>query len=149
MKKNKITLAIVPFIVGAIFGISIFAFLSFSRMSASPEPQVVAVSAISPSDANTIVKHFLSTATTPTVPTKGFYVDLQQLEAMNKLMKENASLAGFRLYLGRGADEAQVGIVVGVDSKGIDATMNTVYKTNSPKTGPCPPVCDQNSPITK
>jgi hypothetical protein len=148
MKKNKIALATVPFIIGTIFGISVFAVLSFTGANApvNPPQQVTTISAV---DANALVKRYLSTATAPSTPIKGFYIDLQQLNVMNRLAVVHPEMSGFRIYLGKASDDSEVSIVVGVDNKGIDVITNGIYATTSLRPGPCPPFCDVNSPITK
>jgi hypothetical protein len=148
MKKNKIAGTTLSFVFGAIIGVSLFALFSFTRTTAPAEPQS-SVTVITAADAHALLNRYLMTAPASTTPIKGFYLDLQQLDAMNRLVKENPALAGFRLYLGKAVNDIPVGIVVGVDNKGSDATTNSIYKTDSQKSGPCPTICDQNSPITK
>jgi hypothetical protein len=148
MKKDKIALATIPFIIGTIFGISVFAVLSFTRDNAPDNPPQQ-VSSITATDANALVKRYLSSAVPLTTPVKGFYINLQQLDAMNRLAIVYPSLAGFRVYMGKTNDDIQVGIVVGVDNKGLDAISNGIYRTDTQKPGPCPPFCDTNSPILK
>ena len=38
-------------------------------------------------------------------------------------------------------------VVAGVDMNGNDAVKNTIFGTDAPKLGPCPPICDVSSPI--
>lgn len=147
MKKNKIALAIIPFFIGIAFGISLFALLSFSRTDDPPDPQTLTIT-MPVDNANFLYKNYISTASVVSTPIKGFNVDLQQLDAMNRLVRENPSLAGFRIYLGRDGSKNQVGIVVGVDSQGLDAASKNIYRTVSPSSGTCPFVCDRSSPIT-
>jgi hypothetical protein len=148
MKKNKIALVTVPFIIGTIFGIAVFTVLSFVKDDAPADPPQQ-VSPISAADANALVKRYLSSAVPLNTPVRGYYINLQQLDAMNRLAIVYPSLAGFRIYIGKASDDSQVGIIVGVDNKGIDAVANGIYSTNSPQPGPCPPFCDSSSPIIK
>jgi hypothetical protein len=147
MKTNKIGLSVLPFFLGAVLGFSLFAMVSFTRADAPvnspPEPD-----SISATDANVLLKRYLVTATTSPTPIKAFYIDLKQLDAMKLLLNKNSTLAGFRVYLGKTPGNNQVGIVVGVDNRGLDVATKTIYRTDSPQSGPCPTVCDASSPIS-
>ena len=148
MKMNKFALVSASFFLGAITVISVFALFSFTRGGA-PSTAQAGISLVSATDANTLLKAYLTNADTPARPVNGMFLDLQQLNAMNTLAGKNPNLSGFRLYFGREKTGVQVGLVVGVDSHNVDLITNSIYKTDSPKTGPCPPVCDVSSPITK
>jgi hypothetical protein len=98
-------------------------------------------------EAQALVKHYTETAETPAVPVKAVFLDLLQLAAMNELVAENPSLAGFRVYFGLESNGAGVGVVVGVDARNTDLSTQGIYKTLSVNSGPCPPNCDRESPI--
>jgi hypothetical protein len=148
MKMNKFAMVSVAFILGAMSVISFLALVSFTGMSV-PMAKSNEVSPILATDANTLLKEYLKTAGTPAKPINGVFLDKQELEAMNRLAGENPNLAGFRIYFGKETSGLLVGLVVGVDDNYSDLTANSIYKTDSPKTGPCPPVCDKNSTIIK
>ncbi|MEI6901427.1 MAG: hypothetical protein WCL00_16240 [Bacteroidota bacterium] len=148
MEKIKGLLPSTNFIMGLALGILLFATYSFTKSTPVGSPPETLTS-ISVSDANILVKHYLATASIPTIPVKGFTLDTLQLNAMKLILKENPNLAGFRVYLGKDMNGVMAGIVTGVDNKGSDAITNTIYKTYSVGVGPCPIVCDVKSPITK
>ena len=148
MKKNKIILPAMTFILGLLFGVTLLVFMSFSESGVTRTPSQ-GLTVISAADANSMLKNYLKTATISTTPIKGFFLDTLQVNAMKLLAKENAALSGFRIYLGKDKSNTTVGIVVGVDNRGLDATSNTIYRTSSVKAGPCPFVCDVNSTISK
>ena len=148
MKKSKIILPVMTFIVGIVIGVIPLALMSFTRSSDTGTPQR-GLTLVSATEANAVLKNYLKTATTPTEPIKGFLLDTLQLSAMKLIAKENKTLVGFRIYLGKGINNIPVSIVVGVDNKGADATGNTIYKTSSLKSGPCPLICDVSSTISK
>ena len=138
----------VAFIIGAISTVSFLSLVSFTGMSVPPSKSGAAA-AISASDANLLLKEYLKTAGTPALPVKGVFLDRKELEALNQLAGENPGLAGFRIYFGKEKTGLLVGIVVGVDANYADVAGSNIYKTDSPKTGPCPTVCDKSSPITQ
>jgi len=151
MKHNMFATIGVTFILGALAGISIVFLLSFSRSIApsTPRPEP---GKISPQDAHTFVQNYLAGTDAPSSRPKGVYLDLAELAAMNQLINEDATLKGFRVYFGKALPDRSspvFGIVVGVNDKDQDLYLKTIYRTDSPKTGPCPPICDVNSPITK
>jgi hypothetical protein len=148
MKMNKFAIAGVAFILGAISVISFIALVSFTHMS-SPTPASGLVTTVSATEANTLLKNYLKTAPAAVKQAKGIFLDLQELEALNSLASKDAKLAGFRLYLGKETNGKMVGLVVGVDANNLDLVSKNILKTQSPKTGLCPPVCDQSSTITK
>ena len=135
-------------IIGILIGATPFIFMSFTQnTSIRAVPQGLAT--ITAQDANLLFKNYFKTATAPTTPIKGFFLDSLQYNAMKLIAGEKNDLAGFRVYLGKDRNNLPVSIVVGVDSKGSDATSNTLYKTSSIKSGPCPFVCDFTSTITR
>jgi hypothetical protein len=145
MKRNKYFFTAAGFITGIISGISVMAILAFS----SPGTTGTGINPITAAEANNYVKSYAAGATPVNQVVKGFMIDRLQLEAMNSLARENNSLAGFRIYLGKDRNARKVSIVVGVDNNGLDAATNTIYNTESPGSGHCPPVCDNTSPIIR
>jgi hypothetical protein len=99
-------------------------------------------------EAQTLVKQYIATTETPAVPVQAVSLDLIQLAAMNELVAENPSLLGFRVYFGRETGGAPVSIVVGIDARNADLASRSIYKTLSAGSGPCPPNCDRESPIS-
>ena len=150
MKKNKIAMISVTFILGAVFGISLIAAMSFVNSPNPPSPNP-ALLPISTTDANRFFHNYFDHTVIINEKFKGFLIDRPQLEAINELAK-TPTLVGFRVYMGKSDQGDTIGIVVGVKNTLIDdATLaaGKIYRTESRKTGPCPPLCDRNSPITK
>ena len=148
MKKNKIALISVTFILGAVFGISLIAVLSFANPDNPPSPGPIP-SIITPADANHYFLNYYAHADSIPGKLKGFTVDRLQLEAMNNLVANDRNLVGFRLYMGKSDIAEKISIVVGLTSVSSDATVGRIYKTESRNSGPCPTLCDVNSPITR
>ena len=148
MKKSNKFLPLMTFLMGIGIGITLLSVFSFTR-SSEPVAPPAGLSPVSDTAANTLFTRYIKKATFPTKPFQGFFLDTQEFDAMNLLAKGGTVLSGFRIYLGKDANGTGVGIVVGVDSKGLDAISNGIYRTDSPKAGPCPIICDATSPITK
>ena len=147
MKTNKYFLTVIGFFSGIVVTISFMGLFAFSSGPGSPAPGGGNVP-VSVAVANGYFKNYMASAVSVNQVIKGFTVDKNQLEAMNNIAKENTTLRGFRIYMGRDNNANPVSIVVGIDGKGLDAVNNTIYNTNSPG-NPCPPVCDVASPIIK
>jgi hypothetical protein len=149
MKRNKIAMISVTFILGAVFGISLIAVLSFvnpaNSPSSSPDPVVIPITI---SDANHYFLNYYAKADSIKDKFKGFYVDRLQLEAMN-ILATDKNLVGFRLYMGKNNTNENIGIVVGITNTFSDAASGKIYKTESKSSGPCPFLCDVSSPITQ
>jgi len=148
MKTNKYFFTAVGFLTGLTLGISILVFSAFTN---GPGPSVPGsgVSPVTATDANKFFKNYFAGAASFNQVIKGFTIDRTQLDAMNRIVQENANLAGFRIYFGTDNNARKVALVVGVDNNGIDAVNNTIYNTDSHLTNPCPPICDVSSTITK
>jgi len=146
MKTNKYFLTFVGFLTGSICGISLISILSFTNAPGNPAAVNTPMTSV---DANTFVKNYVASAVANNQVIKGFSLDRSQLDAMNSLARENQALAGFRIYLGKDGSGSRIGIVVGVDGNGKDATGNTIYNTAAQVLNVCPPVCDLSSPIIK
>ena len=146
MKKNKFAMISVTFLLGAVFGISLFAVLSFSNPSnpSSPNPPTL----IDTITANRYFFNYYNSSGPAPQKFKGFFVDRFQLEAMNTLVNNDRTLTGFRLYMGKDDRGDTLGIVVGVNNRLSDAKLGPIYQTASVKSGPCPFICDESSPIT-
>jgi len=145
MKTNKYFLTALGFFSGVVLTISVMGLFAFSNApgSAGPGGEITPVSS---TVANGYFKNYMAGAVSVNQVIKGFTVYKAQLDAMNNIAKENPNLPGFRIYMGRDNNANLVSIVVGVDSKGLDAVKNTIYNTFAPG-NPCPPVCDVQSPI--
>jgi hypothetical protein len=142
MKNNKILL-VTSFITGLVFGISVLGLLSFSSAPAS------GLSPLNQETARAFIASYAADAAPSNAIVKGFTIDRVQLDAMNALIRENSSLAGFRIYLGKNASDRKLGIVVGVDAQGRDALNNTIFGTDASSVSPCPPVCDAANVLTR
>ena len=136
----------VAFILGAISVVSFLALVSFTGMN-FPPANPLGSTAISSANANILLKEYLKSADSPASPIKGVYLDKRELDAMNQLAGENPGLSGFRIYFGKESTGVMVGVVVGVDANYNDVVTGNIYKTDSPKAGPCPTICDKTSPI--
>jgi len=147
MKNKKIIWTALPFLAGAIFGISLLGLLSFTGQSKlqGADP---AITRITVADAHTYFQNYFKKATPYTSIMKGFTIDKAGLTAMNTILGATPSAAGFRVYFGTDASGAGLWIICGVDSNGSDMTGN-IYGTNTHPPSPCPPNCDLNSPISQ
>jgi hypothetical protein len=73
---------------------------------------------------------------------RGFSISLRQFNAMQMILNNDPTVQGFRIYMG--VDSAgPVRLVVGFGSPDHDV----VYETSDENSGPCPHVCDLDSPI--
>jgi hypothetical protein len=148
MKMNKFAFTALGFVSGIISGITIFALVAFTSSPPSA-PTGGPITPISATTANQYFKNYNSTATSFNNVLKGFTLDKSNLDAMNNIFQQNSALAGFRIYFGKDNSSNNVAIVVGVTTSGTDAVTNLIYSFTSQNTNACPPVCDNNSPITK
>jgi len=146
MKRNQITLMAVTFISGIILGVSAIGLFSFTSATAVPAA-LPAVNKISVQDAKTLFRNYFTTAAPMNAAVKGFALNKEQLSALNLLSNENPRLTGFRIYLGKDNSNGNVGIIVGVNSSGLDET-SSIYQATAGQSGPCPTICDAASTIT-
>jgi hypothetical protein len=144
MKNKKILWTALPFLGGALFGISLLGLFSFC--SSGPGSNEPVVTKISSADAHTFYQNYIRTASPYTGKLSGFTVDKAELTVMNTILGVAPSAAAFRFYFGTDASGTGIMIVCGVDANGADMTGN-VYSATKNKVGPCPPLCDINSPI--
>lgn len=145
MKNKKIIWMALPFLAGAIFGISLLGLLSFTGQSTSPGPNSV-IAKISVDVAHAYAQTYVKNATLYTSKITGFTIDLAELTIMNSILAADPSADGFRFYFGTDSSGTGLLIICGVDSNGSDMT-GTVFTATTKNVGPCPPVCDKNSPI--
>lgn len=146
MKKNQFTLMAVTFVSGIIIGMSAITLFSFTSRSPVPA-SLSAVSKISVTDAKVLFKTYYDKTPPVNAVVKGFSITKEHLAALNNLSNENPALTVFRIYMGYDASAGNVGLVVGVNGSGQDITTS-IYRAAAGGSGPCPTVCDANSPIT-
>jgi len=145
MKKNQIALMAVTFISGIVLGVSSMGLFSFTGTTQVPV-FLPAANKITAQEANALARSYYDKAAPVNEVVRGFSVNKEQLSAMNSLLNENGGLSGFRVYLGFDERSGGVGVVVGVDGSGKDVT-NSIYRSSSNGSGPCPTICDVNSNI--
>jgi hypothetical protein len=148
MKMTNIARYSLVYIFGVVTAIGLLSLYSFTR-PAAPVNAPEAFTPVTVAEANALFLGYFKTATKPDSPVKGFFLDRNQLEALNQLGQETPDAPGFRVYLGREKEGSLVGILVAVDKNNIDLVVKGVFKTASAVTGPCPTVCDSQSPIIK
>lgn len=149
MKKNKIAIISVTFFLGVVFGVSLIAILAFTRSDSSepnPTPRL-----ISPDEARTLFNAYYNAAQTITAKPRGYTIDREQLDVLKDLANQYSStnIPRFRIYMGRDAQGVMKSIVLGVDASGHDFTTGSIWRTDSPVSGPCPFLCDDNSSIIR
>jgi hypothetical protein len=144
MKNNKFLRMALPFLVGAVFGLGVWALYSFSQVSITPpDPPVTRISV---TDAHTYSQNYYNTATASNSKIKGFNIDKAGVTTMNTILGAAPTAAGFRVYFGTDASGARLWIICGVDSNGSDMTGN-IYSAKSTQADLCPWLCDASSPI--
>jgi hypothetical protein len=145
MKIYKYVTPALGFVSGLVLGVLFLGIVSFTSAPASGP----GITAVSLEQAKALIARYLTDAKPSEEVIKGFTIDKTQVEAMNALSRENASLTGFRIYLGRNENNLIRGIVVGMDSQGRELLNGTIYNTDSKTISPCPPACETNSPLTQ
>ena len=145
------TIPLIALLAGVIIGAAIMWMMinCCCQKSCSKDPAVtdnldsLGVLAIDTIAANNYFKAYYSNATP--VILKGFTISLKQFSAMKSIAAGDASIGGFRVYLGMNG-QAEVRMVVGTGSPD---KVQKIYLTDGVGSGPCPNVCDVESPIIK
>ncbi|MCF8372589.1 MAG: hypothetical protein K9H64_13250 [Bacteroidales bacterium] len=141
MKIKNLRRTVLTFTLGAFFGISLIA--SYSFISNSPQQRTTdEIQTVDSNSAQSLTSKYQASASQFNDVLKGFTINLEQLDVMNRLNSENRNLSGFRIYLGENTSGGQVSVIYGVDQYGHDSQANSIYTTGLSQSGPCPPVCD-------
>lgn len=144
MKKNQFAIISATFFSGIVLGASIFGLISFTNPT-PPVSLMPGVSKVSLQEASSYIRAYTDHATPSNEVIKGFVINKEQLDALNQLANENRSLSLFRIYMGSDANGNRVGILLGIDGQGSDASGSIYMATGG--ASPCPPVCDGNSSL--
>jgi hypothetical protein len=144
--KNLKSSQFITFLGGILFGTVVLGVISWKSGEITP-PLLPVSSKISVQEAQAYFSRYAQSAVPVNQVIKGFAVNKEQLDAMNRLAGENTSLAGFRIYMGLDNNSQPVSVVVGVTNTGNDNSIS-IYKTASMYSGPCPTICDESSNIT-
>ncbi|MDP1621012.1 MAG: hypothetical protein Q8M08_01605 [Bacteroidales bacterium] len=147
MKTNVIIAS--SFVAGAIIGAAIVFMLSnccYKTICQTdhdfPVVDTSAIRLISVQQANTYFNAYMKNPDS-VVPFKAFSINAQQFYAMKLIADNDTSVHGFRIYMGMDNMKA-VRMVVGTGSPDI---VKTIYITDESGSGPCPRLCDDESPI--
>jgi hypothetical protein len=105
---------------------------------------------ISVDQAHKYYLNYYTHATTQQDILKGFTFDSgDYFQSVSALYAHNSAISGYRIYMGFDDSGKEVGILVGINSAGDDMTGgHDLILSVSGKMGPCPNICDNNSPIT-
>ncbi len=87
------------------------------------------------------VNNYLASATATNGVVRAIIVESSVLSAMNSISKQYPSTPSYRVYFGKDNAGAQVSIVVGMTSTGLDMTL-PVYCSSRTGNNLCPPMCD-------
>ncbi len=142
MKKKRF-LPVIMFLAGLFTGGGLLAIFAFA--SPNPPPAPVKVFA---KEAKAEYRSFLSNASTAKYndTIKAVFLGMDQYTSMVNIIGSKRTFQGFRVYYGyNGA--TKVALVVGVDTAGKDDTIPGIYRSTAGNLGPCPTVCDKDSPI--
>jgi hypothetical protein len=164
MEKKKIYWMIGMFLVGAVIGCVITALVccncntcckksckmssndsTVAMVNKGPNLPDTAMTALPLDSAKAYFKCYMKSPRT-IKNLVAFYVNADQLHAMNVLTTHQSSAKGFRIYMGVMGDPVPVNMVVATDVAGKDI-CSEIYLTKVAE--PCPTLCDDQSPITK
>jgi hypothetical protein len=156
--KNKFTWIIVAFIVGVLIGCAIIWMCCCGCCKTSCKAEHCKVCELDSLSAKSTLIDTIAANTyyhtyhsNPDIidTLKGFTINLEQFHAMCMILNADTtgSVHGFRIYMGADSIPAnKVMMVVGTGSP--DKTAQ-IYLTSAAASGPCPFICDTQSPITK
>jgi hypothetical protein len=141
--KNLIRMGI-SFVCGGALGVTLFTLFSFSGPGTSGTNEAP----IGRDSARYYFHQYYDPVQTHNKDTlKGFSINTEQLNALNKLLTVNQDFTGFRIYFGKNRDGFDNMIIIGLDKNGLENESGGIYRTSSVHSGPCPKMCDENSPI--
>lgn len=154
--KNKILWLILGIVIGIIITVLVCWLLCCGKSGCTwtSKEKAAKTAMVSPTDITSITTDTANVwfnrymRNPDSVILKGFKINVVQLRIMNDLLDADRTIVGFRIYSGIKADNSKVGMVVGVNEAEQDI-VTTIYSSDIDRYGPCPPVCDVQSPITK
>ena len=152
--KNKFTMWALAFVAGAIVGAAIVWIMCCCCCNKSCTHQKTGViqqngdspgsgpTLVTKEKANTCFKAYL-TSFVSVDTLKGFAINMRQFNAMQTIVNGNPGVLGFRIYMGMDS-LTPVRFVVGFGSPD---HVDTVFMTTDENSGPCPHICDTDSPV--
>ena len=147
--KNKMSLLVTVFIVGALIGGTIVWMSCFCFTKCCPGTtcgtglDTTGIYRVSVKKANNYFRAYMDTNTIHVDTLKAFTINSEQFVAM-QLISSDTSVHGFRIYMGKDDRGKPVRIVVGTGSPD---KLDKIYVTSDEASGPCPFSCDVSSPI--
>jgi len=132
-------------VLGAIIAWMVFNCCCGTKCPAKPgdtdDPVTLGYQQIDTITANNYFKAYMNN---PHVDTLwGFTINSSQFSAMKQIAEGDTSVHGFRIYMGNDS-RGPVRMVVGTGSPD---KVGTIYVTTDEASGPCPDMCDDESPI--
>jgi hypothetical protein len=147
--KNKTTI-LLAFLAGAIIG-AVIVWMSCTyccktrccSQQCSMVPDTTGLTLITVQQANTFFKDYMNHPDTVKRTLRAFTINYEQFRAMKIIDREDSTVHGFRIYMGMNG-MTPVRMVVGTGSPD---KVAYIYATTDESSGPCPDVCDDQSPI--
>jgi len=149
--KNKASSLLSVFFAGLVVGAAVL-WLIFSYLS---RPEWFGTGNVPPIDtagvvkadiagANAVFQNYYANPDT-VMAIKCFSLGKPQVNALRLIAEKHPDVHGFRIYYGI-KDQRRVWILVGTGSPEL---TDEIYVTDDVGSGPCPDLCDTESPITK
>ncbi len=149
--KNRATIVISVFIAGLIIGAILVWLLIGARpysgwfgTGAVPPIDTTGVTHVDVAGANAVFHNYSGNPDT----IRGilcFSIGRPQVNAIRLIAEKHPDVHGFRVYYGI-RDQRRVWIMVGTGSPEL---TDEIYVTDDVGSGPCPDLCDTESPVTK
>ncbi|HNY01270.1 MAG TPA: hypothetical protein PKG48_01720 [Bacteroidales bacterium] len=149
--KNKASTLISVFAAGFVIGAAllwlIFSYRSAPQWFGTKNTPPIDTTGVTKVDSNVANGYFNTYYGHPdtVMAIKGFSLSKAQVNAMRLIAKKHPKVHGFRVYYGM-KNMKPVWIIVGTGSPEL---TDEVYVTDDAGCGPCPNLCDTESPITK
>jgi len=145
MKKKNFLWMSAAFVAGSVFGITLLGLVSFSGPA---NPPAAGPTKIDAKVAKAYYLAYIKNAQRYDSVIGGFAIDKDEFTAMNKLLTDVPTLAGFRIYMGIDGSGNNVALMIASDTDGKEVGTNVYSAVRSIHVGPCPPLCDSQSPIS-
>lgn len=155
--KTSVSFLIVSFGIGLFAGAGVLRLFSGTTAGPRQDPALNALPApfeettrVGLAEARSVYKAYLSQPVS-IKDIRGFSVSKAQYDAMGLILKTHPGITGFTIHYGirQDAPEEPSGPVWIVAGKGEGDLTDAIYLTGAAGAGPCPNVCDDDSPITR
>ena len=141
MDSSQIITGVAALVIGAGLGFGAAKIIGPDTTPTASKPPTIQLT-----EATSLIQNYITLGRPLNSNLFAFAVDTAQVNLMTKVMSNDATIPGFRIYLASNSRSVmdKACVIFPLDRTGAD-NQSAIYKSTGPHIGPCPNVCDKSA----